>query len=103
VCVQVDEAGRNDEPRCIDPSPALRGIDRRGRDQRDAVTLDGDIGPTPRCSTAVDYRTAGDDQVITRRLSERRRRYRDRGDNQKDKISAQGTPPSDLGWRELIV
>ena len=67
VGVDVDEAGRDDEPGRVD---AVGAVSRRDLANRlDASALDADVGAPRRRARAVDDQAAGDDDVELCRLS----------------------------------
>jgi hypothetical protein len=74
--MDIDEAGSNDAPRRIDhpgrPGPRNRGA----RHERDAASLDRDIGPKARRAGTVQDGAAGDQEIIRRLLPGRRESQR---------------------------
>jgi hypothetical protein len=65
VCVQIDEARRNDLARRVDDERAGAPIDRT--DRGDMAAADADIGAIARAAAAVDDRSVRDDDVVLRR------------------------------------
>jgi hypothetical protein len=90
VGVDVDEAGRNDEPLHVH-DPFGRVVNRR-RNARDGIAGDREISHVPRARGAVDDAAAFEDEVVSRRL----------GRNQ-DGRQQQGENQSFHGGREIII
>jgi hypothetical protein len=73
VGLDVDEAGRDDEPRRVDAGGRPRVGERAGgADPPDAVADDADVTPEPRIAGAVDDLAAGEDDVVGDALGVRR-------------------------------
>ncbi|MEZ5225494.1 MAG: hypothetical protein R2710_02170 [Acidimicrobiales bacterium] len=64
VRVDVDEAGGDDASGGVDPVRLVDAGRQVGTDLDDATVLDGDVGPEPRASRAVDDGPTVNDQPV---------------------------------------
>ena len=81
--MQVDEPRRDDETPRVDRAGGARGIERRARDEDDAIVLDGDVGGIAGRAGAVDNGAVADQQRplgLLRGQGERREAGDERGD-----------------------
>ena len=78
MCMQVDEAGGDDQPVCVDRD---RTPERVGRQRRDRIAVDPDVEHSVGPRGGIHYASAGQDHVVHRfRGTRGARAYGERGD-----------------------